>query len=1384
MSTEASEHFPCWVFDTAFPFSFAWDSTWRITGCGRSLRRFLPAPSMGMAVTDHFSLVRPSGKFDAAWVNSHKDTLMLIDVIGTGLMLRGQVLAASADGPWLFAGSPWLKSPEDLDALGLSLGDFAPHDSSVDMLYVVQSQRVGNKELLELNDRLDEQGKLLTEKEQQARKLALVAEKTSGAVIITDSSGRIEWVNDAFAGMTGWHLEEIRGRKPGAFLQGKHSDRAVVSLMRSRIAEGQGFSVEILNYRKDGTPFWNSMEVQPVSNSYGVVSHFIALGSDVTETKLKELHRRIETVVAEVITAGSGAGSIIPVCLERLAQTLGANQGRWWRANAHDQELISGETWGLSQAGGMTRAKPSSLARQARAAGSSQWKTDFPENEGVECAVTSSLAIPVAVENRFFGVLEFSLRFVILPDAGTLGSLTRFGSQIGMLIRRLEAEEAYKGAERIAHLGNWSLDVASGRIEWSDEKYRIYGYEPREVKVDMDFCVRAMHPEDVDAVNAALAGSIETGFPMDAIYRIKRPSGEIRYLKCNAEALPDTEGCTTALIGTVMDITELEHARSALRETEERWQLALESMGLGVWDWDLESGTVIYTDALLAMLGYDSGDWGKQPDGWTSRMHPDDHATATAAMALCLTGESREYVSEHRMLCKNGGWKWVQQAGRVVASSPEGVPLRMVGTQMDIQIRKAAEQASRKRAELLNRIRTAQGHFIAIAGLEKVFDEMIGIAVSYSASDFGFIAQIPDETTGESAVKFYGIPDATLNDETVGRVDLVGADGSVFLTCKELFTAVLGSGEAVMAHARKAGSREGDGFHGNPCVENFLGVPVFHGLEKVGVIGLINRIGGYDQDFLKELDPFIAAIGSMIVADRDEIRRSKVEGELRTARDRAEAANRAKGDFLAMMSHEIRTPMNGVLGMAGLLRETPLSPPQLDMIDTVIQSGGALIRIIDDILDFSKVEAGLIHLKQEDVSLEDLLDGVVDLLAQDAVSKGLELITIIHADLPNLFQGDFGRLRQVLLNLAGNAVKFTERGYVAIRVTPVIDGLEFSVIDSGIGIAPGNSELIFQPFRQIDSSASRQAGGTGLGLSICKKLVSMMGGRIGLRSGNPGSEFWFRIPINAPPRAERPSWHEEARIWIADPMPLLRESILMAMGGEKATTLEIASQDDLIRNLTAGSTPPDVLFIDGKWLTPRTQSLIDEKWHPDHAQAPSVILTRAHAAGNQSGHLCLSRPLRRRSIRDAAFPQAGSVPTTPATESTLQPLGLKVLIAEDNPVNAMLIKLYLDRIGCEWILATDGIDAVRKFEEDHFDAILMDCQMPGMDGYEATKHIREIEKNRSRSGEKVCIIAVTANALEGERIRCLEAGMDDYIAKPFDPHFLAEILLKHTFAGG
>jgi signal transduction histidine kinase/DNA-binding NarL/FixJ family response regulator len=561
----------------------------------------------------------------------------------------------------------------------------------------------------------------------------------------------------------------------------------------------------------------------------------------------------------------------------------------------------------------------------------------------------------------------------------------------------------------------------------------------------------------------------------------------------------------------------------------------------------------------------------------------------------------------------------------------------------------------------------------------------------------------------------------------------------------------------------------------------------------VGLVGIANRSDGYSQDLVNELDPYLAACSSMITARREAERRRQIEEELRQARDRAEAASHAKSDFLAMMSHEIRTPMNGVLGMAGMLRSSHLDNRQQEMVDMVRQSGGALVSIIDDILDFAKIEAGQLELREQDVCIEDLVEGVVDVLAPEAMSKGLEIVSVISPELPETIRGDTGRLRQVLLNLAGNAVKFTDEGGVTLRVLPIEDGIEFQVEDTGIGIREEDRAKLFRPFSQLDSSRARRYGGTGLGLAISDKMMRQMGGEIGVESEpGKGSRFWIRVPVHAPPGAGRDVASRTPRrsrkamcIWLASNSDRMRESLRSSLESPAMQIVEFSNERLLMKSCRAKPGAVAALILDASWDSAELkQALADWKARMKAAGSLPRIVLAGFAESSLDPHpeqVVVRLPMRRAALRriivgkgtpkkDAAAGGAAS----PAAKSNGK-TGLKVLVAEDNRINARLAMMLLEGFGCraEWVMnGTEAVNAFRRFQPD---VVLMDCQMPIMDGYEATRHIRKLEK--AAPGQRRCkIIAMTANALPEERKRSFEAGMDDHLSKPFDAAQLSSLL--------
>ena len=1371
------------------PFAFSWGRDLQILEIGRSLSRFLPDKIGGWSVEEAFELHRPTGTLETDWLDQNQGVLLLLRLKSNGMLLRGQAIAVARGGPWLFAGAPWMTTANELDALGLGIGDFAVQDPGVDLMYLLQLHRGTNRDLQTLNEKLRENARLLGDRERQARRLAFVARRTRNAVVITDSGGMIEWVNEAFERMTGWTLGEVVGRKPGSFLQGPHSAPDVIAEMRERVARGEGFHSELINYRKDGGPYWVDIEVEPITDGKGVVDGFMALESDVTAKKAIEIKHLIESAVSDVIAGGTTVGTIVHDLLVRISMALGANEAVCWWLDPVMRELrlveshhAGGDDSSMSPPEDPGSEGGRQIPEMVWKTGKSLWMPPLWKRPAGDAGLwrppddadtAGTVAIRISADDRFCGVLVFSCSFLSPSDSELVTALDALGARIGLMVGRMKAEEANMRAQQIAQLGTWSIDAVSRRMSWSDEVFRILGYQPGEVIPGETVFLAGVSPEDQSAVRRWLAEPHPRSYEDAITFRAVQPSGRIRCVRAMAETGATISRGPLLLSGTILDITELSEALLKVSSTEARLQLAIESSGLGVWDWDFATSRVVFNDILPAMLEYRPEEWGDGPLAFRSRVHPADVAPMTRCIRRCLRGQVPEFKSELRMRCKSGRWNWVQIAGRVVARDERGRALRLVGTQSDVHIRKMNAEAAERRFELEIELRSIQTRYWTGGNLSSAFGEMLQIAVRHSSSRQGVIVVARPSEGGVFRHEILAI--ATPHKESAAGLENEGLRLEPWL--KNVIQGVLDHKEASFCKPSPQDS---------PCQDGSavcMALPLFHGVELVGVIVLAGPSGSHKPDQAKSLDTLTTAVSDMIIARREEMRKKQVESELRAARDRAEAASRAKNDFLAMISHEIRTPMNGILGMVDVLRETPKSSAQTGMIDAIIHSGRALVEIIDDILNFSKIESGVVEIKREKFGLELLLEGVVDLFATQSREKGLDLVTIIDPALPDAIQGDVGRIRQILVNLTGNALKFTEEGYVAIRVTLLGGGVEFSVEDSGIGLNEGSVNCLFQPFSQIDSAPSRRYGGTGLGLAISKRLASLMDGDIGVVSNGlgRGSRFWVRLPvcIESQTRAAPGAGLDEGPVvWIADESAIRREAFRTALTGRAGRLDEFKECADLIKRLVAVDTKPDVLVVAREWLT-----VSQPEYHALRTLITGsnpirlVLIGEAISSSDlPETRTSIPMPLVTGRIRAAVLPDPVDPHENEMVGDLLPPLGLKILLAEDNSVNAMVAELILGSFGCHCVRAENGLLAIEEFQRQRFDGVLMDCQMPVMDGYEATRRIRQWEADSSEGRARCWIIAVTANAFDEERGRCLEAGMDDYLSKPFEKRRLYQLL--------
>lgn len=585
---------------------------------------------------------------------------------------------------------------------------------------------------------------------------------------------------------------------------------------------------------------------------------------------------------------------------------------------------------------------------------------------------------------------------------------------------------------------------------------------------------------------------------------------------------------------------------------------------------------------------------------------------------------------------------------------------------------------------------------------------------------------------------------------------------------------------------------------------------------------LLSTMGrvGQDQDFSVRIEPqgpeelgslinrFNEMIGQISVRDqhlaehRRQLQEQVVERtrKLQSAAASAEHSSRAKGDFLARMSHEIRTPMNGVVGMAELLQNTQLDARQMRMLGTIRRSADALLEIINDILDFSKIEAGKLVVLNEDFPLVEMIEDVCDLLAARAEERKLDLACHIDPHVPEIARGDVIRLRQVVTNLLGNAIKYTEQGHVLVRtrlLSAEQEGLRIriEVEDTGLGIPADALETVFEAFTQVDSFETRKHGGTGLGLAITKQLTELLDGEIGVASKlGKGSTFWVEVPLrHAIAGQERQRWTLPAgqSVLIVEPSRPTADAIaaMLKVAGAKvqcANTahrgMEALRMDGPFTLMIANQRLPDMKgpeFLDGVRARPGSTM-------------PVVMLTTVNGRAQGDDFTAtapeewLVLPVRRQRLIESvelALGLAGAAERRAGSDrAALRSLKLKVLLVEDSPVNQEVACGMLETLGCEVTVASDGSLGMDYALGREFDVVLMDCQMPLMDGYESTRRIRAGEASSGR--RPVPIVALTANALQGDREECLEAGMNEFLSKPFTLHKLQAMLQAVTGVTG
>lgn len=1028
---------------------------------------------------------------------------------------------------------------------------------------------------------------------QASQQLAIIAQRTSNAVVVTDANRRITWVNEGFTRITGYSLSEVESKSPGEILQFEGTDSEEIERMRAALDSGESFQGELLNRGKDGRVYWIELDIESLRDEAGKLTGFMAIQSDVTERV--EASERLRTTSRELLALRAALESHTLLSItDHRGKIVDVNDG-FCKISGYTREELIGNDHRMLNSG----HHPKSFWVQ-------MWKT-----------IASRKAWHGEVCNRAKDGSLYWVHSTNIPQFDASGKIHRYISLRFDITekKRLEAERREHAVDLSAIFAavpgvifrcrlnpNWTMDWISDGIQ------ELSGHPPSDFvgKHPRTF-TSLIHPDDRPAVAEAVHEATSKGQQYNLRYRVIHRDGSIRWVEERGSAVSRDGSKSKSLIGFIVDVTEHHRLEAELRTQKHILESVLESPSTGYWDWRFDEDHVHFSASWLRMIGYEPGELPEDSSTWQKLMHPEDLPRREHLLRQHIESQGQvPYYSKVRYLHKNGNTIWVLCIGQIVEWSVSGAPLRMAGCHIDITDGQEAEERLSLAMKSSN------------LGL---WDWDVGSGETYFSDNF---------------FTMMGYEPGELPSNVDTWKGLCHPD--------DLAVAV----EKLESHFR--GESE------EYCCEH--------------------RVRTKDGSWL-----WIRDVGEVVERNPDGSPRRMVGvhidvQQLRTSVTQAQAASQAKSEFLANMSHEIRTPMTAILGYADLLGTDgnfATHPEQAtEAIETIRRNADHLLAIINDILDMSKIEAGQMSIERISTDPSQIAVEVASLVQPRALGKNIQLRVCYDTPIPAHVQSDPTRLRQVLFNLVGNAVKFTEIGRVTIHVAcnPQERQLRFRVVDTGIGMTPEQREAIarFEAFSQADTSTTRRFGGTGLGLRISNSLAKMLGGQIEVASElGKGSEFSFVIDTG------------------------------------------------------------DLQGV--KFLTPET--------------FPSLAPSQ-HAA-----------------------PPAAE--TKPLPELLLK--NVKILLAEDGPDNQRLISFHLRKAGAEVSIAENGklaLDRVTGSDAASMpDLVLMDMQMPILDGYEATRAIR-------RAGHQLPIIALTAHAMENDREKCKAAGCDEYLSKPVDRKRLIE----------
>jgi two-component system, sensor histidine kinase and response regulator len=960
---------------------------------------------------------------------------------------------------------------------------------------------------------------------------------------------------------------------------------------------------------------------------------------------------------------------------------------------------------------------------------------------------------------------------------------------IGMLLRQnrtitrriqaatgelLDVKERISLAVDAMNLGVWDWDLQNNVMAWDEKMFAIYGIPSRELMIHQDW-VAMIVPEDRPEVEAALKRVVTEKDQGEVEYRIECPDGEIRYLYAAQRVILDADGDVHRVVGVNLDITERKQAEEDL----EKLSAAVEQSPASVVITDTQ-GTIEYVNPKFCeVTGYSAEDAiGGNPRILKSGQTPPE-VYQELWKTITAGDEWRGELSNKK---KNGDLYW-EAVSISAIKSPDGAISHYLAIKEDITERKRMEHdlsnSERYLTQVIDFLPEAT-FIIDTEGRVVFWNRKIEDLLDVKAEN------ILGKGNYEYALPFYGERRPILIDLTLQPKETWEKEYSTITRQGDIL-----SGESHIPNVDTKDNGEAY-FWGVAAPLYDLDGKLIGAIECVRDITDRKQMENELHERIQELDEAQSAMLNMM-EDLDE------------EKAKAEAATQAKSDFLANMSHEIRTPMNAVIGMAHLALKTELTLKQQDYLNKIQSSANSLLGIINDILDFSKIEAGKLDIEAVDFNLEDVLENLGNLVTVKAQEKKhLEVLFATDADVPRFLVGDPLRLGQVLLNLSGNAVKFTETGEIVVSTrvkSQSNDRLEmqFTISDTGIGLTEEQIGKLFQSFSQADTSTTRQYGGTGLGLTISKRLVEMMGGEIWVESTpGEGSQFHFTVVFGLGAEKARRHFVPEPdlrgiKVLVVDDNATSRTIFKEMLESFTFDVHLTASGEEALSELQSAEKPFELVVMD--WKMPGMDGIETArriKSHRNLTNIPAIIMVTAYGReevmrlSDKVGlEGFLLKPVNASVLFDAVMAALGGKAAAGKAQRQMgdadtvlaQIAGAKVLLVEDNEINQQVAREILEGAGIVVTLANNGLEGVNAVKAGSFDAVLMDVQMPVMDGYTATGKIREWE-SESDDRSPTPIIAMTAHAMAGDEAKSLQAGMNDHVTKPIDPLQLFAALQK------